>query len=95
MMKPLLVWFFRLFGLLMLANGLWMVAGAFHWFYTVPAGLPDTGHPNGHLLRDVGLVYMIFGVASTWCSFQLRERRALSVHDLPSSLDRRPASASP
>jgi hypothetical protein len=75
MMKPLLVWFFRLFGLLMVANGLWMVASAVHWFYTLPAGLPDTGHPNGHLIRDVGLAYLIFGAASTWCSFQLRERR--------------------
>lgn len=75
MIKSLLIWFFRIFGVVMVANGLWMVGGAFHWFYNVPAGVPDTGHPNGHLIRDVGLVYMIFGVASAWCSFGLAERR--------------------
>lgn len=75
MRKPLLMWFFRIFGVIMVANGVWMVADAFHWFYTVPAGVTDSGHPNGHFIRDVGLAYMIFGVASTWCSFHLRERR--------------------
>jgi len=74
-LKPILIWFFRIVGVVMVANGLWMLADALHWFYNIPAGVTDSGHPNGHFIRDVGLVYVIFGVASTWSSFALVERR--------------------
>lgn len=79
MLKSSLIWFFRIAGIFMVVNGIWMVADAVHWFYNIPAGVTDSGQPNGHFIRDVGLVYMIFGVALTWCSFQLAERRAVFV----------------
>lgn len=70
-------WMFRVLGTVMIANGGWMLAHAFHWFWNIPAGLPDTGEPNGHLVRDVGLAYIIFGAALVWSTFKLAERRAM------------------
>lgn len=70
-------WVLRVTGLVMLGNGLWMLAHAFHWFWNIPAALPDTGVPNGHLIRDVGLAYIVFGAALAWSTFRLAERRAV------------------
>jgi hypothetical protein len=70
-------WLFRLSGIAMVANGTWMLGSALHWFFGIPAGMPDTGHPNGHLIRDVGLAYLVFGVALIWCSYALAQRRAM------------------
>jgi hypothetical protein len=72
-----IVWLLRATGVVMVANGLWMLAHAFHWFFNIPAGLPDTGDPNGHLIRDVGLAYIVFGAALVWSTFKLAERRAV------------------
>lgn len=78
-MKPqrLMIWLFRIDGIAMLFNGLWMLGSALHWFFTVPAGLPDTGEPNAHFIRDVGLCYLIFGVALLWASGDFGARRAV------------------
>ena len=76
-MRAAVLWIFRLAAFVMIVNGLWMELHAFHWFSTIPAGLADTGHPNGHFIRDVGLCYLIFGVALLWCCRQLAERRAV------------------
>ncbi|MBI3171425.1 MAG: hypothetical protein HYZ32_02410, partial [Hydrocarboniphaga effusa] len=70
-------WIFRILGAVMAGNGLWMLLHAFHWFWNVPAGLPDTGDPNGHLIRDVGVAYVIFGAALVWSTFKLARRRAV------------------
>lgn len=76
-MQTSVLWIFRIASLVMIVNGIWMMAHAFHWFATIPAGLPDTGHPNGHLIRDVGLAYLIFGVATAWVTLRIAERRAV------------------
>ena len=78
-MKTALRWLFRITGGVMIANGLWMLGNAFHWFFTIPAGLPDTGDPNGHLIRDVGLAYLVFGAALLWCTQAFAARRAMFV----------------
>ncbi len=59
----------------MIANGIWMVAGAIEWFFNIPADMPATGEPNGHLIRDVGIAYVVFGIALNWCALQLKSRR--------------------
>lgn len=77
--QKILLMVFRLTGVVMVLNGLWMLGHAFHWFATLPAGLADTGEPNGHFIRDVGLCYGIFGVALLWCCADLAARRAVFV----------------
>ena len=74
-MKTTLLWILRITAVVMIANGIWMMSAAFNWFFHIPAGLPDTGHPNGHLIRDVGLAYLIFGGALWWCCKDLAQRR--------------------
>ncbi len=61
----------------MIVNGIWMVSRAIEWFFNVPADMAATGEPNGHLIRDVGIAYIIFGAALNWCAFQLNRRRAV------------------
>ena len=67
--------FLHLVGITMIANGLWMVAGAIAWFFNIPTDMPATGKPNGHLIRDVGFAYIVFGFAVNWCLLQLQNRR--------------------
>lgn len=70
---------FLLTAAVMLANGLWMLADAFHWFRVIPAALEDTGAANGHFIRDVGLVYVVLGGALAWCMQAPAGRRAVFV----------------
>ncbi len=67
--------FLQLAGIAMIGNGLWMVVGALEWFFNIPADMPATGDPNGHLIRDVGFAYIVFGCALNWCALQLQSRR--------------------
>ncbi len=59
----------------MIANGIWMVSRAIQWFFHIPVDMPATGEPNGHLIRDVGFAYIVFGFALNWCVFRLESRR--------------------
>ncbi len=67
--------FVQLVGVAMIGNGIWMVSRAIEWFFNIPADMPATGEPNGHLIRDVGFAYIVFGVALNWCALQLKNRR--------------------
>lgn len=62
---------FIILGLLSIANGGWMVLHAPTWFDSLP-GVTDTGPYNGHLVRDVGLAYIVSGIGFVWCAFNLR-----------------------
>ena len=62
---------FVILGALAIANGGWMVLHAPTWFDSVP-GVTDTGPYNGHLVRDVGLAYLVSGIGFVWCAFNLR-----------------------
>jgi len=59
----------------MIANGIWMVSRAIQWFFHIPADMAATGEPNGHLIRDVGFAYIVFGFALSWCALRLESRR--------------------
>lgn len=82
--------FVHIIAFAMMANGLWMVSRAIEWFFNIPADMPATGEPNGHLIRDVGFAYIVFGFALNWCALQLEKRRPvflmvaffMSVHAL-------------
>ncbi len=68
---------FHIVGTTMMVNGIWMVSRAIDWFVTIPADMLATGAPNGHLIRDVGFAYIVFGFALNWCAMQLENRRAV------------------
>ena len=49
-------------GLLLAANGLFMLADPASWYAMVP-GVPETGPSNPHFVRDIGAVYVVAGGA--------------------------------
>ncbi len=69
--------FFHIVGVAMITNGIWMVSRAIEWFFHIPVDMLATGKPNGHLIRDVGFAYIVFGFALNWCALQLESRRAV------------------
>jgi hypothetical protein len=68
-------WFFRLVGVSMIANGLWMAFSALPWFTHIPTDMAATGNPNSHLIHDVGIAYMVFGLGLIWCAGNLERCR--------------------
>ena len=54
---------FWLFGVLNLANGFWMLWSPESWYHHLPAGVPDTGPPNVHFVRDIGAAFTTIGIA--------------------------------
>ncbi|MBW2396121.1 MAG: hypothetical protein JRG95_17855 [Deltaproteobacteria bacterium] len=50
-----------LFGLANLANGIWMLVDPVHWYFTLPAGVPDFGPLNEHFVRDIGCIFTLLG----------------------------------
>ena len=76
-MNAAIVWFYRLLGAGSLANGAWMLAAPTGWFVTVPAAVTDTGPVNEHFVHDLGLVFLIAGLAAFWCAAQKQRRTAV------------------
>jgi hypothetical protein len=68
-------WFFRLLGVIMITNGLWMVFSALPWFTHIPADMAATGIPNSHLIHDVGIAYIVFGIGLVWSASNLERCR--------------------
>ena len=67
----------QIIGVAMIANGIWMVSQAINWFFHIPVDMQATGDPNGHLIRDVGFAYIVFGFALYWCALRLESRRVV------------------
>lgn len=65
-----------LLGLLALANGVFMLLAPDSWYWLVP-GVPDRGPFNQHFLRDIGMIYMLIGVAFLYGAIYPRRRWAL------------------
>lgn len=75
-----LYWLFALsFGL----NGLWMLLDPYQWFASMPLDLAQTGFPNAHFIRILGLAYLAMSPLCVWCARNLKKRKqvhlALSV----------------
>jgi hypothetical protein len=49
-------------GLLLAANGVFMLADPASWYAIVP-GVPETGPFNPHFVRDIGAIYVVTGGA--------------------------------
>ena len=52
-------------GILLGANGLWMLTGPFYWYAHIP-GVTETGPANAHLIRDVGCAFLVTALALLW-----------------------------
>jgi hypothetical protein len=61
----------------MIGNGLWMVFSALPWFTNIPTDMAATGIPNSHLIHDVGIAYIVFGVGLVWCASNLGRCRSV------------------
>ena len=70
-------WVFAVFGVGMLANALWMLAGPMHWYTELPAAVPDTGPFNPHFVRDIGCAFLAVGTALLWAALSPRFREPL------------------
>ena len=55
-------------GALMAANGVFMFADPPDWYAAVP-GVPDTGPLNLHFVRDIGIAFVVSGLAIIWGQF--------------------------
>jgi hypothetical protein len=49
-----------------LATAAWMLAAPEHWYHHVPAGVPDFGLYNPHFVRDLGVAFLVVGIALLW-----------------------------
>ncbi len=62
-------------GIGLAANGLTMLADPSGWYAMVP-GVVETGPFNAHFVRDIGVAYLVAGVALAWCAFDRAARPA-------------------
>jgi hypothetical protein len=62
MLKSLCLGLAVLLGLVLVANGVFMLAAPEVWYLTVP-GVPATGPFNQHFLRDIGLIFVLMGTS--------------------------------
>lgn len=61
-------WILLVFGVAMIANALWMLAGPMHWYNELPAAVPDTGPFNPHFVRDIGCAFLTAGASLVWAA---------------------------
>lgn len=53
---------FIIVGVILLANGVFMMAAPEEWFWSIP-GVASTGDYNPHLVKDVGFTYGLLALA--------------------------------
>jgi len=58
--------FYITFGILSLFNGAWMFLFPQSWYTDLPAAVPHTGPFNAHFVRDLGVAFLVIGVAFAW-----------------------------
>ena len=56
-------------GLILSANGLWMIAAPFHWYAHIP-GVSASGPANAHFIRDIGCAFLVAALALLWFAFE-------------------------
>ena len=59
-------------GLILAANGVFMLAASLAWYQAVP-GVPSTGPFNPHFIRDIGAIYVVCGAALGWFAARPRQ----------------------
>ncbi|MBC8030296.1 MAG: hypothetical protein H7Z16_09310 [Pyrinomonadaceae bacterium] len=69
---------YLVFSLLNLFNGAWMLLFPQSWYTDLPAAVPHTGPFNAHFVRDLGVAFLVAGVAFAWSARNID--RSYSVH---------------
>jgi hypothetical protein len=69
---------YLLFSLLNLFNGAWMLLFPQSWYTDLPAAVPHTGPFNAHFVRDLGVAFLVTGVAFAWSARNID--RSYPVH---------------
>lgn len=64
---PAILWIIALGNLV---SAVWMLIAPVHWYFNVPAGVPDFGPANLHFLRDIGASELTLGAALAWAAWQ-------------------------
>lgn len=65
-----------LLGLAAMGNGVFMILAPEAWYWLV-RGVPDRGPFNQHFLRDIGMIYLLIGIAFIYGAIYLRYRLLL------------------
>lgn len=63
-------------GLGLFANGVFMLVAPETWYWTVP-GVPVRGAFNQHFVRDIGIQYLLMGVAFAYGALNSQHRLLL------------------
>lgn len=58
-------------------NGLWMIVAPEHWYYNLPAGVPEFGPLNVHFIRDIGCIFFLLGIGLIVAGFYPSYRLSL------------------
>lgn len=69
---------YLIFSLLNLFNGAWMLLFPQSWYTDLPADVPHTGPFNAHFVRDLGVAFLVAGVAFAWSARNID--RSYPVH---------------
>ena len=51
-----------------LLNALWMLLAPEHWYLGLPGAIPDFGPYNEHFVRDLGCMFLTWGLAMLWAA---------------------------
>ena len=52
---------FLIIGLINVLSASWMLVAPEHWYYNLPAGVPESGPLNVHFIRDIGCIFLLLG----------------------------------
>jgi hypothetical protein len=69
---------YLVFSFLNLFNGAWMLLFPQSWYRDLPAAVPHTGPFNAHFVRDLGVAFLVAGVAFAWSARNID--RSYPVH---------------
>ena len=65
------------FALVNILNALWMILAPKHWYYNLPAGVPEYGPLNYHFIRDLGCTFLFLGIGLIYAGLYVSYRLPL------------------
>lgn len=68
-----------IFCLLSIFNGGWMLLFPLSWYTDLPAAVPNTGPFNQHFVRDLGVVFLLIGLAFGWAALNVDRSRPVHL----------------
>jgi len=70
---------YSIFCILSLFNGAWMLLFPLSWYRDLPAAVPHTGPFNQHFVRDLGVVFLVVGLAFGWSALNVGRSRLVHL----------------